>query len=110
MNIGLLNQTVTFQKQETVADKVGNHINEWTDYYTCHATVSGEGGDEVESSGGEVDHTTMNVTIRWCRKASAITETNFRVIFRDEIYDITSVDHMSFKGHALKCKCRKVRR
>ena len=46
MEIALLNVKVTFQKNYVVADDIGNRRNIWEDYYTCHATVSGEGGQE----------------------------------------------------------------
>ena len=43
MNVAALRSKVTFQKNETVTDKYGNHKNVWTDYYTCFATIGGEG-------------------------------------------------------------------
>ena len=43
MEIDLLNVKVTFQKNSVVSDSIGNRKNVWEDYYTCHATVSGEG-------------------------------------------------------------------
>ena len=43
MDVALLNERVTFQKNEAVVDGVGNHMNVWTDYYTCAATIGGEG-------------------------------------------------------------------
>ena len=46
MNIAMLNERVTFQKNEVVTDRIGNHTNAWTDYYTCSATISGENGRE----------------------------------------------------------------
>lgn len=46
MEVALLNVRITFQKNEVVTDVIGNHKNRWTDYYSCHATVSGESGSE----------------------------------------------------------------
>ena len=43
MDVALLNERVTFQKNEAVVDDVGNHRNVWTDYYACSATIGGEG-------------------------------------------------------------------
>ena len=33
MDIALLNVPVIFQKNEVTVDDIGNHINQWTDYY-----------------------------------------------------------------------------
>ena len=36
MDIGLLNEKVTFQKNTVITDSIGNHKNGWEDFYTCH--------------------------------------------------------------------------
>lgn len=85
MEIALLNVKVTFQKNSVVSDTIGNRKNVWEDYYTCHATVSGEGGQEKAAAG-------------------------FRILFGGEIYNISAVDHMNYKKKALKFRCEKARR
>ena len=52
----------------------------------------------------------MNVTVRYCKETAAVTSTKYRLVFMDEIYDILAVDHLNFKRHGLKFRCRKVRR
>ena len=52
----------------------------------------------------------MNVTIRWCQKAAAITEDGYRIVFHGELYNIIGIDHFSYKKEALKYRCRKVGR
>ena len=110
MDIALLNERVTFQKNGVTVDRIGNHINGWTDFYSCAATISGESGTESAGAGGIQDHTDMAVTIRWCRKASEITMTGFRIIFHGDIYDIVSVNRMNYKKKCLKFRCRKEER
>ena len=39
----LLNEKVVFLKNTVITDAVGNHTNEWDEYYTCFATIGGEG-------------------------------------------------------------------
>lgn len=110
MDIALLNVRITFQKAEVTADAIGNRINTWTDYYSCYATVSGEGGTEQSAAGQTVDYTDASFTIRFCKPASEINTTEFRVCFGNEIYNILSIDHMNFKKKTMKFKCQKVRR
>ena len=113
MDIGLLNEKVTFQKNTVITDSIGNHKNVWEDFYTCHAAIGGEGmasSKEKEEAGTIVEGVCMTVTIRHCQKASEIGSTTHRIVFRDEIYDITNVDHMNFRKKCLKFSCRKVRR
>ena len=80
MDVAALRSKVTFQKNETVTDKYGNHKNVWTDYYTCFATIGGEG---LASSKEE-------------QVAGTTVEEN--------------IDHMNFRKRSLKFTCRKERR
>ena len=110
MDIALLNVSITVQKNTVVVDAIGNHKNEWTDFYSCHATVSGEGGKEATAAGTVVDDSDISFTVRYCRKVSEINNTEYRVLFDGEIYNILFVDHMNYKRKSIKVKCQKVRR
>ena len=113
LNVSLMNEKVTFQKNTVITDSIGNHKNGWEDFYTCHATIGGEGmasSKEKEEARTIVEDVGMTVTIRYCKKASEIGSTTHRIIFKGEIYDITNVDHTNFKKKCLKFSCRKVRR
>lgn len=44
MDVAAMNVRIMFQKNEMVSDAIGNHENVWTDYYSCHATVSDSQG------------------------------------------------------------------
>ena len=110
MDIAAMNVRVTLQKNEVITDKYGNHKNTWTDYFSCYATIGGETGQEQAIVGETVENTDMNVTVRYCKETAAVTSTKYRLVFMDEIYDILAVDHLNFKRHGLKFRCRKVRR
>ena len=101
MNIELLNVRIFIQKNEVISDAIGNRKNAWKDYYTCYATVS---------AGLVVDDSKIDFTIRYCKKAAALTSTGYRVQFGSELYDILAVDHMNFKRKCIKLSCQKVRR
>lgn len=110
MKIQLLNVRIRILQNAIEVDAIGNHKNEWHPYYSCYATVSAEGGKEMTDAGMVVDDSTMDFTIRWCKKSTAITSTGFRVQFGDALYDILAVDHLNFKRKGIKLHCQKVRR
>ena len=113
MEASLLNVKIVFQKNAVEVDGIGNHKITWTDYYPCHATVSGEAGrqtSETDVAGIVADESDVSFTVRYCRKASVIDSTGYRVVFDGGIYDILAIDHMNYKKKCLKFKCRKVRR
>jgi SPP1 family predicted phage head-tail adaptor len=71
-----MNERVTFQKNAVMTDEIGNHVNAWEDFYSCFATIGGEGlasSSESEVAGQTVEDTGMTVTVRFCKKAAEIT-------------------------------------
>lgn len=111
MNIALFNERIVIQKNAVTVDEIGNHTNAWEDYYSCHATVGGtSGGGQSEEAGQTVDVSDLTFSVRYCKEAADVNITQFRIIFRDEIFDIISIDYMNFKKKSLKFKCRKARR
>ena len=110
MDVALLNRKITVQKNTVVTDAVGNHTNEWADFYSCYATISGESPNESTSAGTVVDNTKADFTVRWCEAVSEITADGFRICYENEIYNILGIDHRSFKKKSIKLKCQKARR
>lgn len=110
MDIKLLNVKITIEKNEVVSDEIGNRRNAWKECYSCFATVGGEGGGETAATGLTVDTSDISFSIRYCKAASFINNTEYRVMFNGEIYNILSIDHMNYKKKSLKLKCQKVRR
>lgn len=110
MEIAALRVKIMFQRQKAVVDGIGNHTNRWEDYFACRATVGGEGGTEKAVAGTTVEDADISFTVRFCRAADAVSSSGFRIVFREELYDILAVDHLNYKKKALKFRCRKVRR
>lgn len=110
MDIALFNVKIIIQKNETVVDAIGNHKNTWTDFHTCFATVSGEGGSEKNVAGLIVDDSDISFTIRYCKALADVDITMHRVLFEESMYNIVAIDHMNYKKKCLKLKCGKVRR
>ena len=110
MDVALLNVRIIFQRNSVTVDAIGNHKNEWTDFYSCYATVSGEGGSEKAVAGLVVEDSDLSFTVRYCKKAEEVTADGFRILFGEQLYNIVSIDHLNYKRKALKFKCEKVRR
>lgn len=56
-------------------DAIGNHRNEWKDFYSCYATVSGEDGSEKAVAGLIVDDSDIAFTVRYCSLLSGVDST-----------------------------------
>ena len=113
MDIAAMNEKITIQKNVPTVDDIGNHREVWTDYYTCHATVSGEQSSvssEAEEVGQRVEKGKIAFTVRWCQALSFVTSTEYRVSFKGDLYDITGIDHMNYRKKSVKIMCMKARR
>ena len=110
MKIELLNVRIEIQKNTVVTDEVGNHKNEWEPFYSCYATVSAESPKEETDAGTVVNNSKIDFTVRYCESAAAVTSTDYRIVFQNEMYNILGVDHMNFKNKAVKFLCQKVSR
>src|SRR5699024_229126 len=110
MQIALLNVRITFQKNQVVSDEIGDRRNVWEDYYSCYATVSGEGVNEKALGGLTVVDAGTAFAVRCCRQTMGVAPDGFRVLFNGEIFNIISVDHMNYRNRRLKFRCEEVRR
>lgn len=110
MKISLLNEKILIQKAVVTADAIRNRKNDWEDYFSCHATISGENGGEKAENGVTVDKSTISFTVRYCSNVADITSTGFWIIFKGQIYNILSVDHMNYKKKSVKFRCERARR
>ena len=113
MEIALLNQRITFQRNTIFTDHIGNHTGSWNDEFSCYTTVGGESGrsgKETAVVGTTVEDADCTFTVRWCGQTANVGTTSHRIIFKDEIYNIVAVDHMNYKKKCIKFRCRKARR
>lgn len=110
MEVAMLNVKITFQKNEVITDAIGNHKNQWSDFYSCYATVSGENGSEKNVAANTYYDSDIAFTVRYCKTLDNADSTKLRILFKGEFYDIKFIDHINYKHKSLKFRCRKVRR
>ncbi|MBQ6113113.1 MAG: phage head closure protein [Synergistaceae bacterium] len=109
---GALNQRITFQRQTSSADDIGNRINTYSDYYTCWAAVSTSklSTTETNETAQTLEQERLDFTVRYCSQTSEVRSTEYRIIFKERIYDIESVDNLDFARQMLKFSTKLVRR
>ena len=44
-------------------------------------------------------------TVRWCSETRGLTSTGYRIRFREQLYNIESVDPMNYQKKILKIHC-----
>lgn len=94
MNIAGLDKRVVIQKHSVIVDQIGNHINEWINFYTCWSGVKNSRRAAVEEQGeARTRHVQrLEFTVRACPAIADITPTEYRIHFNGRIYNIEAVD------------------
>lgn len=110
MKITDLNIRIKFQIKEVKVDGIGQEIESFKDYHLTYAYPSYEGVNEKVFTGMEIDKSKISFTTRYQRKLDKVDTEKYRIVFRNEIYNIVSIDHMNYKNKYLKFRCEKVER
>jgi SPP1 family predicted phage head-tail adaptor len=110
VNIGLLNTRILIQKNSLIEDDIRNQTLTFEDFFSCAATLGNESGSEKDMAGQTVEEDRVAFTVRYCPETAVITSSEYRVVWNEELYNITSVDHMNLKRKSIKIWCQKVRR
>ena len=103
MDISALNCRITFQKSVSECDEVGNYTLQWENYFSCYATISNPSGGENEK-GDVSENESLSFTVRYCKKATAVNSSEYRISFNDKTYNIKYVDLMGLKKKSIKFK------
>lgn len=104
MNCGAYREKIIIQHKDVSTDEIGQQSERWEDYLICRAYVNNLSGKEFwEAAQQNAERTVVFVT-RYCSKLSKINTTDYRIVFRENIYDIIFVDNVQYKNNTLKLK------
>ena len=109
MEIGTLNQRITILEHRTVIDEIGNHITKWEETFSLWAKVAVKTASETTEAGVTKEVQKLEFLVRQSPATLNINSTNFRILFRNSIYNVTGIaplyDHnnyMKFEGEIRK--------
>ena len=105
--IETLRERILIQKSVAEKDKNGNHILKWSDFYNCAAYANNLSGEEYWAAAQVNAQTDMYFVVRYCSELKALDTDHYRIIFRDEIYNITFIDNFQYTNKTLKIRVKK---
>ena len=91
MEIGTLNQRITILEHRTVIDEIGNHITKWEEIFSLLAKVTVKTASETTNAGVTKEVQKLEFLIRQSPATLNINSTNFRILFRNSIYNVTGI-------------------
>lgn len=102
-----LRERIHIQKSAAEKDKNGNRILKWSDFYTCAAYANNLSSEEYWAAAQVNAQTDMYFVVRYCSELKALDTDHYRIIFRDEIYNITFIDNVQYTNKTLKMRVKK---
>ena len=100
MEIGNLNQRITILEHRTVVDEIGNHITKWEENFSLWAKVTVKTATETTDAGVVKEVQKLEFLVRQSPASLNINSTNFRILFRNNIYNVTGItplyDHNNY--------------
>lgn len=108
--IELMRERITIQKSEAGTDKNGNHILNWADYYSCAAYVNNLSGKEYWEAAQVNAQAEVNFVVRHCSEVAGMDTEHYRILFREQIYNISFIDNVQYKNKIVKIRAAVVKR
>ena len=102
MEIGKLRHRITIQKNEEYEDENGFIKSDWVTKATVWASVNNLHGKEYWEAKKYKAENTVEFIIRYsaCKDISV----KDRIVFKDTVYNISSVDNILYKNETIKIK------
>ena len=104
--IARFNERLTIQKNTVTVDEYKNHLNTWTDYYSCYAYASTYQSDREREEAVTSEERTISFEVRYCTELSNLDSTHYRVVFHGDYYDIHTVDFMNYQKKVIRIMCK----
>lgn len=108
--IETMQERIIIQKSITGNDSNGNHILLWEDYYSCYSYVNNLSGNEYWAAAQVNSQVDLNFIIRYCSEVAHLDSEHYRIIFRNQLYNIIFVDNVQYKNKSLKLRASLVKR
>ncbi|MCR5708106.1 MAG: phage head closure protein [Ruminococcus sp.] len=108
-DVGRLDKRITIQKRSEPDgfDAVGNQLEEWSDFHSCWASVSGVSDDEYKGAREPRDKNIKSFKVRYCSKLAALTTDGYRITYKNAYYDIQHIDNLLEADSLLIIKARR---
>ena len=91
MEIGTLNQRITILEHRIFIDEIGNHITKWEETFSLWAKVAVKTASETTDAGVTKEVQKLEFLVRQSPASLNINSTNFRILFRNSIYNVTGI-------------------
>ncbi len=107
MDAGAYRELVIIEKASVIKDSIGNHKTVWQKYYRGYAYINNLSGTEYwEAAQTQAENTVMFI-MRYHPLMEQINTREYRLVHREQEYNITSIDNVQYKNETVKFRAKK---
>lgn len=104
MNAGAYTQKIVIEKLTKRYDEIGNPIEEWKPFKRVHTYMNGLSGKEYWEAAMLNAENTVDFVCRWNRFFGILDTRNYRIVWKNKVFDIKTVDNVQFKNKIVKIR------
>ena len=104
MNAGEYREPFTIEKNTYKPDEIGNQVSSWVEYYKGYAFVNNLYGSEYWEAAQTQAENTVVFTTRYHPLLNKMNTKGFRIVYRGQIYNISSIDNVKYRNELVKIK------
>lgn len=104
MEAGAYRNLIVIQKLSVIYDDLRNPIKEWDDWKKVYAYANALSGTERWVASQTHSTGIVEFICRWNVLFDSMNTTEYRILFRNELYDIESIDNIQFRNNTVKIR------
>ena len=104
MNAGAYTQKITIEKLTREYDEIGNPVERWRAYKGTYAYMNGLSGKEYWEAATLNAENTVDFVCRWKKFFDEIDTRNYRIVWREKIFNIKTIDNAQFRNEIVKIR------
>ncbi|KEI09298.1 head-tail adaptor protein [Clostridium sp. K25] len=98
------NKRIVIEKLNIVTTENNFDTEEWVDFATLWSSINNLYGREFWAAKAINKEDTVVFTVRYSKKISAINKENYRIKFKDKIFNIIFIDNVKYENKFIKIK------
>ncbi|KOC32549.1 phage head closure protein [Clostridium botulinum] len=104
VNISDFNKKIVIEKLTIVTTKNNFDTEEWVSYATPWTSINNLYGREFWAAKAVNKEDTVIFTVRYSKKIADINKENYRIKFKDKIFNIIFIDNVKYENRLIKIK------
>ena len=106
VDAGQYRNTVIIEVLNVEYDNVGNPVKKWKKWKKAKCSANGLYGSEYWEAAHTQNEDNLDLIFRWKKYMEYMNTREFRIVFKEEIFNILTIDNIKYKNEQVKMRCK----